>query len=80
MLIKFKKPDPRAGLIARMDSSRGQQLIDAGAADQEAEGAAAGEAAAKSSQSSEDADQAQASPADAQSVEAAKPKATRGRK
>lgn len=33
MLIKFKKPDPRAGMTARMDSSRGQQLIDAGSAD-----------------------------------------------
>lgn len=33
MLIKFKKPDPRAGITARMDSSRGQQLIDAGSAD-----------------------------------------------
>lgn len=34
MLIKFKAPDPRAGTTARMDSSRGQQLVDAGAADQ----------------------------------------------
>lgn len=34
MLIKFKKPDPRAGTTARMDSSRGQQLVDSGAADQ----------------------------------------------
>ncbi len=33
MLIKFKKPDPRAGMVARMDSSRGQQLIDSGSAD-----------------------------------------------
>ncbi len=33
MLIKFKETDPRAGMKARMDSSRGQQLIDAGAAD-----------------------------------------------
>lgn len=32
MRIKFKAPDPRAGLIAQMDSHRGQQLIDAGAA------------------------------------------------
>lgn len=39
MLIKFKKPDPRAGMTARMDSSRGQQLIDAGSADVVAEGA-----------------------------------------
>lgn len=39
MLIKFKKPDPRAGLIARMDSSRGQQLIDTGSADAVPEGA-----------------------------------------
>ncbi|QFS64819.1 hypothetical protein [Delftia tsuruhatensis] len=37
MLIKFKKPDPRAGMVACMDSSRGQQLIDAGAADQVSE-------------------------------------------
>lgn len=39
MLIKFKKPDPRAGMTARMDSSRGQQLIDAGSADAVPEGA-----------------------------------------
>lgn len=82
MLIKFKKPDPRAGLIARMDSSRGQQLIDAGAADREAEGAAAVAAAGavESGQSSEKSEPAQASVAGDQSVETAKPKATRGRK
>lgn len=86
MLIKFKKPDPRAGLIARMDSSRGQQLIDAGAADREAEGAAAaagagaGAGAAESGQSSENTVQAQASLAGDQSVETAKSKVTRGRK
>lgn len=33
MLIKFKEPDPRAGTTARMDSSRGQDFIDSGAAD-----------------------------------------------
>jgi len=32
MLIKFKAPDPRAGMSARMDSHRGQELVDAGAA------------------------------------------------
>lgn len=32
MLIKFKDSDPRAGMVARMDSQRGQQLIDEGAA------------------------------------------------
>ena len=32
MRIKFKAPDPRASLVAQMDSSRGQQLIDAGSA------------------------------------------------
>ncbi len=32
MLIKFKSSDPRAGQTARMDSIRGQQLIDSGAA------------------------------------------------
>ena len=32
MLIKFKAPDPRAGAVVRMDSSRGQYFIDAGAA------------------------------------------------
>ena len=80
MLIKFKKPDPRAGLIARMDSSRGQQLIDAGAADREAEGAAADARAVEPGQSSEESDSTQASVAGDQSVETAKPKATRGRK
>lgn len=37
MLIKFKKPDPRAGMTVRMDSSRGQQLVDDGAADKVSE-------------------------------------------
>lgn len=32
MRIKFKAPDPRAGTIAQMDSSRGQFFIDTGAA------------------------------------------------
>lgn len=32
MRIKFKAPDPRAGTVAEMDSHRGQELIDAGAA------------------------------------------------
>lgn len=32
MKIKFVAPDPRRGTVAQMDSSRGQQLIDAGAA------------------------------------------------
>lgn len=32
MLIKFVKPDPRAGSVARMDSHRGQELVDSGAA------------------------------------------------
>jgi hypothetical protein len=40
MLIKFKEPDPRAGMVACMDSSRGRQLIDAGAADQVSESVA----------------------------------------
>lgn len=33
MLIKFKKPDPRAGDTVRMDSHRGQHFVDIGAAD-----------------------------------------------
>lgn len=32
MRIKFKSPDPRAGTVAQLDSHRGQQLIDSGAA------------------------------------------------
>lgn len=32
MLIRFIHPDPRAGMVAQMDSSRGRQLIAAGAA------------------------------------------------
>lgn len=39
MLIKFKAPDPRAGTVAQMDSSRGQHFIDAGSADPMKEGA-----------------------------------------
>lgn len=33
MLIKFKKPDPRAGTVAQMDSSRGQFFVDNGSAE-----------------------------------------------
>lgn len=40
MLIKFKKPDPRAGMVADMDSSLGQKMIDDGCADAHKEGAA----------------------------------------
>ncbi|WP_295850981.1 HeH/LEM domain-containing protein [uncultured Xylophilus sp.] len=32
MRIQFLPSDPRAGTVVQMDSSRGQQLIDAGAA------------------------------------------------
>jgi hypothetical protein len=32
MRIKFKAPDPRAGTVAQMDSSRGQFFIDNGSA------------------------------------------------
>lgn len=32
MKIKFKAPDPRAGTVVQMDSSRGQHFIDTGAA------------------------------------------------
>lgn len=32
MRIKFKAPDPRAGTIVQMDSSRGQHFIDIGSA------------------------------------------------
>ena len=42
MLIKFKKPDPRAGQTVRMDSSRGQYFIDTKAADAVKEGGAEG--------------------------------------
>ena len=33
MLIKFKEGDPRAGSIAKMDSSRGEYLVRSGAAE-----------------------------------------------
>lgn len=33
MKIKFKKGDPRAGMVVEFDSSRGQELVDAGSAD-----------------------------------------------
>lgn len=32
MRIRFKAPDPRAGTVVQMDSSRGQHFIDTGAA------------------------------------------------
>jgi hypothetical protein len=38
MRVKFRKGDPRAGTVAEMDSARGQQLVDAGAADVVTEG------------------------------------------
>ncbi len=44
MKIKFLKHDPRAGMEAVMDSSRGQQLIDAGSAVQVSESADAKQA------------------------------------
>ena len=93
MLIKFKKPDPRAGLVARMDSSRGQQLIDAGAADKVDEAVAAPQKAVPPQEPTPETQQPAAEVA-AQTVEpkqadagaadkvdeAAKPKAARGKK
>lgn len=34
MLIRFKKPDPRDGMVARMDSSIGERFIAGGNADE----------------------------------------------
>ncbi|WP_324622749.1 hypothetical protein [Delftia lacustris] len=73
MLIKFKKPDPRAGMVARMDSSRGRQLIDAGAADQVSESVVQEQPA--------EAEQPKAADAGAaDQVPAAVPKPARGKK
>ncbi|WP_432675102.1 hypothetical protein [Delftia sp. 11MD] len=73
MLIKFKKPDPRAGMVACMDSSRGRQLIDAGAADQVSESVAKEQPA--------EAEQPKAADAGAaDQVPAAAPKPARGKK
>jgi hypothetical protein len=65
MRIKFKAPDPRAGLVAQMDSSRGQQLIDAGSAVQvrDEEPEVEVEAEAEQSQVSESPEAAEAAPA-----------------
>lgn len=41
MLIKFVKPDPRAGDVVRLDSQRAQQFIDAGTAERVQEGSEA---------------------------------------
>lgn len=41
MLIKFVKPDPRAGDVVRLDSHRAQQFIDAGTAERVPEGSPA---------------------------------------
>lgn len=45
MLIKFTSTDPRAGTVAQMDSSRGEQLIAEGAAEAFSETAPAKKAA-----------------------------------
>ena len=45
MQIQFRKPDPRAGMVATMDSRRGQYFIDTGAAVAVKEGAPAAEPA-----------------------------------
>lgn len=45
MLIKFTETDPRAGTVAQMDSSRGEQLIAEGAAEEFSETAPAKNAA-----------------------------------
>lgn len=34
MRIRFVKPDPRAGMVAQMDSLRGHDLVNAGCAEQ----------------------------------------------
>lgn len=80
MLIKFKEPDPRAGMVACMDSFRGQQLVDAGAADREVESGAQASKAAQVDGASAGGDQGQAPVADTQAPEAEKPKKTRGSK
>lgn len=46
MLIKFTATDPRAGTVAQMDSSRGEQLIAEGAAEAFSESAPAAKPAA----------------------------------
>lgn len=40
MLIRFSDSDPRAGQVVRMDSRRGQELVDSGAAVKVKEGGA----------------------------------------
>ncbi|MEF2147787.1 hypothetical protein [Aquilutibacter rugosus] len=37
MKIKFKKPDPRAGMVVQMDSNLGYKFIEQGLAEQVAE-------------------------------------------
>ncbi|WP_212644916.1 hypothetical protein [Delftia sp. PE138] len=79
MLIKFKKPDPRAGMVARMDSSRGRQLIDAGAADQVPDSVT--QEQPDDVQQPAEVDQPKAADAGAaDQVPAAAPKPTRGKK
>lgn len=59
MKIKFKSPDPRAGTIVQMDSSRGQHFIDSGSAvqvkddDTEIDTTQAGQAEAKKAEEPE---------------------------
>lgn len=80
MLIKFKDTDPRAGQIVRMDSSRGQQLIDAGAAEQVAESGAPAQANAAPVTVEPAVQQPSDAGAVEQATEAAKPKTAKGKK
>lgn len=47
MLIKYKKPDPRAGMQANLEKTLAQKAIDEGRADEVKQGAAEPKAEAK---------------------------------
>lgn len=59
MKIKFIGKDPRAGMVAQMDSRRGQELVDAGCAVQvkESEEATSGSATSNDGDSNRNSDE-----------------------
>ncbi|MCS3807808.1 hypothetical protein [Xanthomonas sp. 4461] len=69
MLIKFKSPDPRAGMTVQMDSSLAQRFIDEGRASKAAEG---GDSAAEANAPASDAGTSTAKKSVAKKVSAGK--------
>ena len=62
MIIRFLQGDPRAGLVARMDSSRGRDLVEMGAAEELSESEATAVSQPEAKQEPDDAPKAKKTP------------------